>query len=215
MQSIGFYGDSFCANLENDHSIENGYETYIKKLSKNATVVNLGVGGSSVWDSILLQFDEKNIPDVCVFVWTEPDRLFHRKNRSLNLMSIDSKDFKKSNPELFRASTSYFQHLYDSEKQKLECISLLHYFDQKILSKYKDKKFIHLWSFRDSVNYRWDTGVEIRPALIELSVDNLDDVPRRDQKANHIDGEEKNTLLYNVISDAIKNYENGRLINYD
>ena len=43
------------------------------------------------------------------------------------------KDFKKLNPDLHNASMSYFRYLYDAEKQKLECISLLHYFDKKIL----------------------------------------------------------------------------------
>lgn len=215
MSTIGFYGDSFCADLENEHSKLNNYETYIKKLSNNSKIVNLGVGGSSIWDSILLQFDESNVPDVCVFVWTEADRLFHRKHRNLNFFSVDSKDFKKLNPDLHNASMSYFRYLYDAEKQKLECISLLHYFDKKILSKYKDKKFIHMWSFKDSINYRWETGVEIRPALTELSVNNLDDVPRHDKRANHIEGEQKNGLLYNTINDAIGNYKNGRLINYD
>lgn len=215
MKTIGFYGDSFCANLENNHSKLNNYETYIKKLSKGSDILSLGVGGSSVWDVVLLQFQESNIPDVSVFVWTEADRLFHRHHRNLNIMSIDSSDFKKSNPELHSASLGYYRHLYDAEKQRLECISLLHYFDKQILSKYKDKKFIHMWSFKDSINYRWENGVEIRPALIELSVLNSDDVPRHDTRPNHISGEEKNNLLYNTILDAINNYEDGRLINFN
>ena len=213
MKTIGFYGDSFCADLENDHSKIYNYETYIKKLSKNSDVLNLGVGGSSVWDSILLQFKEDNIPEVCVFVWTEADRLFHREHRNLNMLSVDSQDFKKLNPNMHKASMNYFRYLYDPEKQKLECISLLHYFDKKILPKYKNTKFIHMWSFKNSINYRWETGVEIHPALIEFSVDNLDDVPRHDKRANHIEGEQKNDLLYNIIKDAIDNYEDGKLIN--
>lgn len=212
--TIGFFGDSFCADFRNDHSIDNNYKTYIEKLSTSldSEVVNTGIGGSSIWDSILLQFDEDNIPDICIFVWTEPYRWFHRKNRTLNPMSINSKTLKESDPGLNKALSIYMRHLYDEEKQKLESTSLLHYFDKKILSKYKNKKFIHLWCFSDSVYYRWDNGVEIRPALIELSVLNSNDVPQEDKRANHIEGEEKNSLLYNTIMEAINYYEDKKLI---
>lgn len=215
MKSIGFYGDSFCADLENDHSKTNNYDTYIKMLSKDATIVNLGLGGSSVWDNILLQFQEDNLPEVCIFVWTEPDRLFHRKHRNLNWFSINNDNFKDSEPLLHSAVLKYYSQLHDFEKHKIECSALLYYFDNVVLSKYKNTKFIHMWSFKDSIYHRWSNGVEIRPALIELSVKDSDDLPRRDRRANHIEGQEKNSLLYNVIKDAIENYENGRLINYD
>lgn len=215
MKSIGFYGDSFCAEFENEHSRANGYDTYIKMLSKEASIFNTGIGGSSVWDTILLQFQENNLPEVCVFVWTEPNRLFHKEYRKINCFSITDEDFKDSNPFLHKAVLNYYNHLYDFNKHQIEYTSLLYYFDNKVLAKYKNTKFIHLWSFNFPINYRWTNGVEIRPALSELSIKNIKAFPRHDKRANHIEGREKNTLLYNVIQDAIENYSNRRLIRYD
>ena len=85
---IGFFGDSFCADKWN--SINNDYNTYISMIEKHydADIVHLGVGGSSVGDLILLQLtpfiNQNIIPDVCVFCWTEPHRLFHRNIRKIN-----------------------------------------------------------------------------------------------------------------------------------
>lgn len=217
MTTIGFFGGSFCAELENDHSISHGYETYIKKLSRHysAEILNLGKGGAGDWDCFILQFQEtikKQVPDICIFAWTESYRLFHRKHRNLNLISIENSNLKNENPEIYNASLNYFRHLIDFEKSDLERISLLYYLDNEIFSAYKNTKFIHMWSFKDSVIQRWNTGVEIRPALVELSAPNTDDLPAGDQRANHLDGEEKNELLYKTLVDAIDNYENKRLI---
>ena len=42
MTTIGFFGDSFCAEVSNQHSESNGYKTYIEKLIShyNADLVN-------------------------------------------------------------------------------------------------------------------------------------------------------------------------------
>jgi hypothetical protein len=217
MNTIGFFGGSFCAEIKNDHSISHSYETYIEKLSNHysAEILNLGVGGAGDWDCFLLQFQEiakKQIPDICIFAWTESHRLFHRKYRNLNLISIENSDLKSENPELYKASLNYYRYLLDFEKSDFERSSLLYYLDNKIFPMYKNTKFIHMWSFKDSVIQRWNTGVEIRPALVELSAPNIDDLPPRDQRANHLDGEEKNGLLYRTLVDAIDNYQNNRLI---
>jgi hypothetical protein len=220
MKTIGFFGDSFCSNISNDHSIHHGYETYIEKISKkqNLDVIHLGIGGSSVWDCVLLQFQKQikiQIPDICVFAWTESHRLFHREYRNLNAISIENSNLKKKDIEVYHAALNYFQYFYDREKHDLEYVSLLHYFDKQILSNYKDRKFIHMWTFNDSMMYRWENGVEIRPPLIKLISRSSDDLPIQDNAANHLRGENKNNLVYNTILDAINNYQNGKLITFD
>ena len=92
MTTIGFFGDSFCAEVSNQHSESNGYKTYIEKLIShyNADLVNLGVPGCSVWDTTLIQFKpfEKNPPDICIFSWTGGGGLFHRTQRDLHFPRI-------------------------------------------------------------------------------------------------------------------------------
>jgi hypothetical protein len=210
---IGFFGDSFCSDIQNHHSLENNYQTYIDKLSKkyNAEITNTGVGGSSVWDLVLLQFQPLTLPDVCVFVWTDHHRLFHRSYRKINASSIQNKSIDSS---LQKPAQEYYKHFYDEEKHKLEYQSLLFYFDKNILSKHKNTKFIHLWSFDDDYPHRWETGVEIRPALETISIRSFDIFPKNDVRANHIEGEQKNKLVSDCISTAINNYQNGLLLSF-
>jgi|TARA_B110000908_G_C10076723_1_gene367656 hypothetical protein len=210
---LGFFGDSFCSNIQNDHSIENNYQTYIQKLAQryNATIDNVGVGGSSVWDLVLLQWDATALPDVCIFAWTGHERLFHRDCRYVTPSAIDNNYLPQN---LISPTKDYYTHFYDEEKHNLEYQSLLFYFDNKVLSKYPNTKFIHLWSFDDDYLHRWGNGVEIRPALETISIRELGKFSNLDKRANHIAGEHDNQLVCDSISVAIDNYQNGSLLSF-
>lgn len=211
--TIGFFGDSFCSNISNEHSIKNNYSTYLQKVADhfNATITNTGVGGSSVWDLVLIQFEEQiknGLPDVCVFVWTDMQRLFDRKHRNLNLRTSE-----RTHSLEHKAAKEYFYHVYDDEKHRLEYTALLYYFDTVILPKYPNTKFVHLWSFGEepATNtarqerqylYSWQTGVEIKPALETFSI--IDgELPELDSRANHIAGDDKNQQIADLIIAAI------------
>jgi len=206
IKTIGFFGDSFCTKLNNPHSIENNYQTYIEKTRDfyNAKIVNLGFGGSSVWDSLLIQLqpliNSQSIPDVCVFVWTIPGRLFDRKARCIHSSSgilgykpEKEKWFAKEYPgkpnpftkELWEAAKQFYMYLYDREKEEIEHRAILEYIDNNVLTKLPQAtKIIHFWSFGTpntwdfdgfhpsniSYSYKWKHGVEIQPALISLSI---------------------------------------------
>lgn len=220
---IGFFGDSFCSTISNTHSIENNYTTYIKKLSDHfkAEIVSLGHGGSSIWDTVLIQFKpfEVDPPDVCIFVWTGPGRLFHRTQRNLNYSSA----FKSSDP-VSKAAQQYYTILFDEEKTELEHSAALSYFDEFIFSKLKNTKILHLWSFGkpryslgndngypyNSIEYHhnWKHGIELRPPLMKFSYnenDNRDiiNVLKQDARANHLGTEEINQQLFEMIKSAI------------
>ena len=205
---IGFFGDSFCAHLQNPHSIEHGYTTYIQMLiNEGFEITHMGKGSSSVWDLILIQFGQiETLPDVCVFCWSEESRLFHRTERTLNFRSVESKKTK-----IHSVANDYYVHLYDQEKHRLEYEALMYYFDNVILKKFPNTKFIHLWSFVPL--HRWSTGVEVRPALYELSKGEYDTVPPNDPRANHLSGDDRNRAVAEVIKSAINNYSDGFLIN--
>lgn len=203
---IGFYGDSFCSDLYSDTESE----TYIKKTIDyyNADLISLGVGGSSVWDVILLQFpkDLSTVPDVCIFTWTSPDRLFHRTVRKI------THQFHKStskDTELKNAVEQYFIHLHDQEKSVMEAVSAMHFFDNKILSQV-NSKIIHLWSFGNSYG---EAGVELAGAGYEFTngVDtklNLSTLATLDTVyPNHISSDKNNQLIFETIKQAINNYK--------
>lgn len=199
---IGFYGDSFCCEIKNHHSIIHGYHTYIAQVKKHfkADIVHLGVGGSSVWDVIINQFDVNNIPDVCIFAWTDHARLYNKKVRNITLGSIQNKKLKDITfSELFNKSTivaakHYYDYLFDPIKSELEYKSALCYFDSEILSKIRKKtKIIHMWSFEK--NHEWKTGIEIKTPLITFAANG--------SEANHIGGKDNNQKVFDMLMPII------------
>jgi hypothetical protein len=180
IKTIGFFGDSFCALESNEHSTKHGYATYIKKLKNHydAKIVNLGMGGSSVWDlyfnQLLPLIKSNSVPDICVFVWTHSGKIFHRTSRSLHasaaLNGFNKKKFDwfaKTYPsvgynffakEIYEAAKEYYLHLYDQEKEDLEHIAQLQYIDNNVLNLLPEStKIIHLWAFGSS-NFSLDNG---------------------------------------------------------
>lgn len=227
MTTIGFFGDSFCAEVSNQHSESNGYKTYIEKLIShyNADLVNLGVPGCSVWDTTLIQFKpfEKNPPDICIFSWTGGGGLFHRTQRDLHFPRII---LNENSSDLIKAAKGYFEYFFDDEKASLEVSSMMMYFDETILSKIYDKsKIIHLWSLGkipynmkitddDPYNHyteyhhKWKYGKEIRPALMSKSYEgvykrSIIEVLKLDKRPNHISGEESNNIVFEEIKKLI------------
>jgi hypothetical protein len=199
---IGFYGDSFCCETANPHSIANRYDTYITKIKKhyNANIVHLGEGGSSVWDVVIKQFNPLAVPDVCIFTWTDPYRVYHSKLRDLTGNSVLNRTLKDYTlNDLFykntlNAAREYFKHLYDHEKSQIEHQAALEYFDNNILSKV-NSKIIHLYSF--DCGYQWKNGITVNQPLIQFVETNPTYWGKR--VPNHLNGEERNQKVFELI----------------
>jgi hypothetical protein len=178
IKTFGFFGDSFCTKLNNPHSIEHGYQTYIEQTRDyyNANIVNLGYGGSSVWDALLIQLQpliaSQSIPDVCVFVWTNSGRLFNRTARSIHASSgiagyrpekekwFETEYPGKTNPftkDLWEAAKQFYLYLYDQEKEEIEHRAILEYIDNNVLSTFPSSiKIIHFWAFGNPKSWDFD-----------------------------------------------------------
>jgi hypothetical protein len=208
---IGFFGDSFCMEFSNIHSEKYQYDTYITMLKNHysADIVNLGEGGSSVWDVIINQFPTfvDDLPDVCIFCWTDSNRLFHRTFRSLtegSVLHLKEKDINEDHrkqKDVFNAAKQYFLKLHDREKSKIEAISALHYFDDYFLKNVFHKtKIIHLWSFEKY--YDWQHGIVVDTPLISFTqLDN--EHPQEDWAPNHLGDQNKNQKVFRLIRDTI------------
>jgi hypothetical protein len=230
---IGFFGDSFVMEESNPHSWYHNYDTYIRRLKKhyNADIVNLGIGGSSYWDLMLKQFPPflDNLPDVTVFCWTDSSRIYDPEVRNINMWTASTnliKDFqlnKLLKYKKYKAAKDFFEHLHDHDKADREMVSALYYFDREVLAPIQDKtKIIHLWSFGKGIDwerknvytpdnvkylYRWQTGVELRPSLKCFSpIGTLTD--NDNLSANHLGSEENNSLVFNLIKNAIDDHSN-------
>jgi hypothetical protein len=208
---IGFFGDSFCMEFDNVHSIEYKYDTYLTMVKDHysANIVNLGYGGSSVWDVIINQFPPfaDNLPDICIFCWTDNYRLFHRTFRSLTMGSVlhlKEKDINEDHykqKDVFDAAKKYFLKLHDDEKSKIESIAALNYFDNYILEKISHKtKIIHLWSFEKY--YDWKHGVEIDVPLMHFSR-LKNEHPQEDLSPNHLGDQNKNQKVFQILKNVI------------
>ena len=218
-RTIGFFGDSFCASR---YSLSFNYKTYTSMLSDyyNAKIVNLGTGGSSIGDLILLQLkpfiQKNNVPDICVFVWTDPGRLFHRTIRNLNYTSVQTNTERS---KVWDSARDYFTYLNDQEFLELQYVALLEHVDNNVLPKLPAKtKIVHLWSFGKPKEwntvgfnannleyyYTWKNGVEVRPSLMSVCMmgNPLDDI-FNDTAPNHLSNKLKNELVFNYIKSAI------------
>jgi len=217
---IGFFGDSFCSCAT---SLGYPFSTYIKLLQDHydAEIVNLGLGGTSIYDLLILQlmpFIESNtVPDICVFTWTEPHRLFHRKIRNITTRVSLSTD-----PDpIIQAAKQYYLNLQDGTLDVLRYKAMLLYIDIVVLSKLlPDTKIVHLWSFgnpHDSeyrystsflpenlrYHYTWSTGIEVRPALVTIAIEGHGNTDELNNRPNHLITQEKNNRVFELVKNAI------------
>jgi len=216
---IGFFGDSFSAERKGDPTVR--YKTYISLLEKeyNTKIKVHSYGGSSHWDVIINQFlpNKNNLPDICIFTWPDENRMFHRKIRhirqaeALEYSKIKYKFFKISYSfglfkKQWEAAEMYYRYLYDEEKNNLEYISSLHYFDNVILKNIKNKKFIHLWSFEKK--YNWTNSIELETPLLKIAESHIPDYHENGKNThylapNHLPTQELNDYVFKQIKGLI------------
>lgn len=244
-KTIGFFGDSFC--------MSKGPGTYIDMVARelDLKVIHLGQAGSSVEDLIIKQFtpldtsllhpyqDKIRVPDICVFCWTDANRLFNSLVRNINGGTVN--DIEKMSgvtpkispleEKVWEAALYYYRELYDFTWHKLRHNSAIYYFNKYLLAKHSDKKIINLWCFGQGKHYynnphrdfapdnttfpfRFELGMEIRPSLMSLSLKELEECSGLfdDMRPNHLATPEVNRLLADSIIQAINNYQPGELV---
>lgn len=141
MKSIGFFGDSFCAS--------NQPESWCNILQERLGCDRIrwfGNPGRSIW-SVFFQYNdliEKNkMPDISVFCWTEPYRLYHPKY----ILSANTQPLEGVDPKMYKALDDYWAYLHNYNKDEIAYEYALKHYDQNILSKV-DSEIIQMWSFR-------------------------------------------------------------------
>ena len=140
MIKIGYFGDSFCESKAND--------SWCVLLADrlNAEVVNWGSGGASIWKTFMEyeSFKEKDIiPDISVFCWTEPYRLYHpRLPIAKGAVPIPGED-----EQVYKAADMYYVHLQNYRKEELAYSYALQWFDRHVLAENK-KQILQTWSMK-------------------------------------------------------------------
>jgi hypothetical protein len=209
---IGFYGDSFCENNSEGpiFGLIKNFPSWMDIVAENynAKIVHTGQGGSSHWDCIINQFlPVKNLPDICIFCWTDKSRLFHKTVRCLRYN--EALEYDKSfkfvptytfglNKDVWKAANAYYKYLYDDTKASIEYDASLMWFDNFLST--KDKIIIHLWSFSPSKSFTFKTGVDTRIGI-------ADKFETTNIAPNHMPNKEDHITLANLIINAIDNYK--------
>lgn len=167
MTTIGYFGDSFCAGRES----ESWCNLLANKL--DARVVHWGEPGRSIWTTII-QFNrlkgQNRLPDICVFCWTEPYRLYHPNL----ILSANTIPLEGVDPNVYKALDDYWKYLHSYDKDELSYEYALKWFDQNVLSKV-NKKIVQMWSFRPfetagkDVNIKLLTGTFIDESMFAFS----------------------------------------------
>ena len=154
MKTIGFFGDSFCAS--------NQPESWCNILQRKVGAERIryfGNPGRSIW-SVFFEYNkliEQNaVPDISIFCWTEPYRLYHPEHvLSANTQPLDGVD-----PNIYKALDDYWIHLHNYEKDEISYEYALKHYDQNILSKV-GSEIVQMWSFRPFETAGKDAGIEL------------------------------------------------------
>lgn len=141
MKTIGFFGDSFCAS--------NQPESWCNILQNKLGCSRIrwfGEPGKSIWSTFFRYnnlIQKKALPDISVFCWTEPYRLYHPRH----ILSANTQPLEGVDPNLYKALDQYWIHLHNYDKDEMAYEYALKYYDQNVLSKV-DSQVVQMWSFR-------------------------------------------------------------------
>ena len=154
MKSIGFFGDSFCAS--------NRPESWCNILQEKLGADRIrwfGEPGKSIW-SVFFQYNkliEQNaVPDISIFCWTEPYRLYHPNH----ILSANTQPLEDVDPNMYKALDEYWIHLHSYDKDEMAYEYALKHYDQNILSKV-NSEIVQMWSFGPFETADKDAGIKL------------------------------------------------------
>ena len=163
MKSIGFFGDSFCAS--------NQPESWCNILQEKLGADRIGwfgEPGRSIW-STMFKFnkliEQDRVPDISVFCWTEPYRLYHPKL----ILSLNTEPLEGIDPNIYKALDNYWKYLHSTEKDDMVYEYALKHYDQNILAKLESKTIVQMWSFKPGADIKLQTGTFIDESMFTFS----------------------------------------------
>ena len=193
-KTIGFFGDSFCANSISEYSWCN---LLAKKLNCG-TVTHWGVGGTSVW-FMLLKFHkllkENKLPDYIVIFYTHPDRVYH-PDKLLPLWALH----EQSETELEKATDLYVKHLDFSDKNAFQYNSSIQWFDQNTLKNLDPKhKIIQAFSF-EKPDFELTHGKILDYPIMPIYLKNKEEGYKDQDLYNHLTPEQNEDLANKFVN---------------
>ncbi len=154
MKTIGFFGDSFCAS--------NQPESWCNILQNKLGAKRIrwfGEPGRSIWSTMfkynrLIKNDD--VPDISIFCWTEPYRLYH----PTLILSANTEPQDNVDPNVYKALDDYWKYLHNYDKDEMAYEYAIKHYDQHILSKV-DSDIVQTWSFRPFETANKDQNISL------------------------------------------------------
>lgn len=168
MKTIGFFGDSFCAH--------NSAESWCNILTRKLGIDRprwFGKSGASIWDVFFKYNDlimKGKVPDISIFCWTEPYRLYHKEY----VLSLNVEPDPDADPKMYEALDYYWKYLQHQYKDEMAYEYALKYYDQHVLSKV-NSQVVQMWSFKPfetsdrPQGFKLKTGVFIDESMFAFS----------------------------------------------
>ena len=200
MKTIGFFGDSFCAS--------NQPESWCNILQRKLGADRIrwfGSPGRSIW-SVFFQYNKliahDKVPDISIFCWTEPYRLYHPRL----ILSVNTQPMSGVDPNVYKTLDDYWKYLHNYDKDELAYEYSLKHYDQNVLSKV-NKKIIQLWSFRPFETANKDANIQLQTGLfVDKSLYRTATEDRGEDKViNHM-SRDMNKNMANILVDISKEY---------
>jgi len=278
-QTIGFYGDSFCARkpIHDDIIVgeEPGNVSWVKQLEQEYKLIHVGQSGSNIWDCILYQWGEHQVkfdeavnivignhynmqhttlnpdsnifnrykkdnvseevyPNIAVFCWTKPARLFTEERLGIcpaDIIGTAVRRFEydkihaKTTRKIVAAAQQYYRYLFSKEQTLFQYEAALHFFDTHFLSKISKKtKILHFYvedfkrSAIDNLNrdYAFKNGMTVYPCL-ELIREQGQTKKEyvNDPHECHMDTIEKNNFLCSMVRQSLESYSNSETRDFE
>ena len=205
MKTIGFFGDSFCAS--------NQPESWCNILQQRLgcdRIQHFGEPGRSIW-SVFFKFNElirKNrVPDISIFCWTEPYRLYHPEL----VLSANTEPLEGVDPAVYKTLDNFWKHLHSYDKDEMAYEYALRHYDQNILSQIQSQ-IIQTWSFRPfetagkDAGIQLQTGVFIDESLFAFSKNNKERDGWGTGTINHMTGEQNQRWADRVYDAYVARY---------
>ena len=158
MRTIGFFGDSFCAS--------NQPESWCNILQQRLgcdRIRHFGEPGRSIW-SVFFKFNElirnNRVPDIAIFCWTEPYRLYHPEL----VLSANTEPLEGVDVNVYKTLDNYWRYLHSYDKDEMAYEYALRHYDQNILSQLRSE-IVQMWSFRPFETAGKDAGIKLQTGV--------------------------------------------------
>ena len=97
------------------------------------------------------------VPDISIFCWTEPYRLYHPNL----ILSANTQPLEGVDPNIYKTLDNYWKYLHNYDKDEMAYEYAIKHYDKEVLSKVKSE-IVQMWSFKPFETADKDAGIKLK-----------------------------------------------------